>query len=83
MKKLAKNTEPANPEPTVTFNDKTYLVKDLPPEILELVRLHQDWTKDLAKSREEVFKVESALRGILLELEHRFVTYNSRVAVDK
>lgn len=76
MKKAAKaevaQVETAATEATITFNDKVYVISALPQEVQELINIHQSWSVELGEQRREVFKLEAALRGLLLELETRF-----------
>ena len=73
MKKAAKAAvESTATEATITFNDKVYVISALPQEVQELINIHQSWSVELGEQRREVFKIEAALRGLLIELETRF-----------
>jgi hypothetical protein len=78
--KKQKVAEAVQPEPTITFNNKTYVAKDLPSDIRELVNIHQKWTVKIGEAREEVFKYEAAIRGLLSELENRFKAFDTPAA---
>lgn len=67
-------------EPTITFNNKTYLTRALPQDIQELVQIHQEWTGALAVAKRDVFKHEAAIRALLGELEIRFKTIDDAAA---
>ena len=67
-------------EPTITFNGKTYIAKNLPQDVQEIIQMHQEWTGTLAIARREVLKNEVAIRGLLVELDTRFKTIDELAA---
>lgn len=66
--------------PTVTFNNKTYLIQALPQDVQELIGVHQTWNGELTNQRREVFKLEAAIRGLMSELEIRFKAVDDAAA---
>ena len=71
---LDNTTDNTTVNPTITFNDKVYQIDSLPAEVQEFITIHQVWNTELATARREVFKFEAAIRGLLIELEHRFTS---------
>jgi hypothetical protein len=69
--------EQAQVPETVSFNDTTYQLSELPAPIKEFIRMHSDWNVELAAQRREVFKTEAALRGLRAELEVRFTAFEA------
>jgi len=75
----ANSTIPAN-EPTITINNKTYVINALPQEIKEKINVYSIWANELAVAKREVFKLEAANRGLSLELENNFKQLEASVS---
>lgn len=62
-------------KPTITFNDKTYILEALPQDVQEFIAIHKLWHDELNQQRREVFKLEAALRGLLTEIDVRIKAF--------
>ena len=58
-------------EPSITFRGKTIPISALPKEITDLLDVHGKWEEELSHAKIEVFKLEAAIRGISIEIDHR------------
>ena len=70
--KLAEVEKSSGPSPTITFNNKVYVIDQLPANLQEFIAIYQSWNNDLVVQRREVFKLEAALRSLINELELQF-----------
>jgi hypothetical protein len=66
--------------PTVTFNNKVYLLAALDTQMQDMIKIHQLWQQEHETARREVFKLEAALKGLMSELELRFKAVDSAAA---
>ena len=67
-------------EQTITFNEKPYVISTLPKELQELIQIHQKWSADIIDAKLEVFKLEAATRGLIVEMENRFKLVDEETA---
>ena len=70
-------------EQFMNLNGKQYPLSQLPPDIRDLINIHQSWEKELVEQRVAVFKTEAAIKALATEVAARTEKLEADIAAAK